>query len=55
MKKYTQPTVEITAFDFEDIICDSSSMSAENYAANKDSFNSAVTNTVVVDAISVQW
>ena len=52
MKKYTQPTVEITAFDFEDIICDSAanpnSLGGANYAANKDSFT-APSGVVVVE------
>ena len=51
MKKYTQPTVEITAFDFEDIICDSSSLNATNYAANASAFEAAKPADVVV----VEW
>lgn len=50
MKKYTQPTVEITAFDFEDIICDSSLGSA-CWAANKAEFEAAKPTDVVV----VEW
>ncbi len=53
MKKYTQPTVEITAFDFEDIICDSSSLSAENYAANSGTFKANLPSDVLV--VDVQW
>ena len=56
MKKYTQPTVEITAFDFEDIICDSAanptSLNRDNYAANSAAFNSAVSGT---DVVVVEW
>ena len=51
MKKYTQPTVEITAFDFEDIICDSSSsLNAANYENNIDTFKAnQPANTVIVE------
>ena len=51
MKKYTQPTVEITAFDFEDIICESS---GNSYAATKQEFESAIVNTDV-QVVTVEW
>lgn len=54
MKKYTQPTVEITAFDFEDI-----TMSTINANTDKAAFqaaHSALDNSIVVDASSiVEW
>lgn len=57
MKKYTQPTVEITAFDFEDITM--SSMSAENIAANsgaKEYFNYVVDNASNAGNLNVvEW
>lgn len=55
MKKYTQPTVEITAFDFEDITM--SSMSAENITdGSKEYFNYAVDNASNAATLNVvEW
>lgn len=54
MKKYTQPTVEITAFDFEDITM--SSMGGEVSAAAKEYFNYAVDNASNAATLNVvEW
>lgn len=54
MKKYTQPTVEITAFDFEDITM--SSMGGEISAGAKEYFNYAVDNASNAATLNVvEW
>lgn len=54
MKKYTQPTVEVTAFDFEDITM--SSMGGELSAGAKEYFNYAVENASGVANLNVvEW
>lgn len=55
MKKYTQPQVEITAFDFEDITM--SSLGADGFQANKTYFSNAMADqgNVVIDASGIEW
>ena len=54
MKKYTQPTVEITAFDFEDIICESSGQgTVANKSYAESGFNAANYSDAV--EINVAW
>ena len=52
MKKYTQPTVEITAFDFEDIMDTSSgTLGGGKYSASATEFEAVKPDNMVI----VEW
>ena len=55
MKKYTQPTVEITAFDFEDITM--SSLGANSTEASKNTYTSTQESkgNFVANGADVAW
>lgn len=51
-KNYTRPVVEVSAFDFEDVVMESgTSMNSGNYAEHKDAFIDAAGDGAIV----VEW
>ena len=55
MKKYTQPTVEITAFDFEDITMSSLGAGSDPNTVNTYTATQTEKGNFVADGSTVEW